>query len=108
MWCKEAYLRIERFVANIYSLDLKMANVMPFLSIAVIFVISFIATSNADLVRVPIHRMQSPRAKLKSVGTNVATVHRKFGLTGYHPEPLSNYMDTQYFGVISIGTPPQV
>ena len=85
-----------------------MANMMPFLSIAVIFVISFIASSNADLVRVPIHRMQSPRAKLKSVGTNVATVHRKFGLTGYHPEPLSNYMDTQYFGVISIGTPPQV
>ena len=85
-----------------------MANSMSFLGITILLVISIIATSDADLVRVPIHRMQSPRAKLKSVGTNVATIHRKFGLTGYHPEPLSNYMDTQYFGVISIGTPPQV
>ena len=85
-----------------------MANIMPFLGIALILVLLNIADSNADLIRVPIHRMQSPRAKLKSVGTNVATIHRKFGLTGYHPEPLSNYMDTQYFGVISIGTPPQV
>ena len=85
-----------------------MAKIVPFLVIAVILVISNIATSNADLVRIPIHRMQSARNKLKSVGTNVGTVHRKFGLTGYHPEPLSNYMDTQYFGVISIGTPPQV
>ena len=52
--------------------------------------------------------MRSARNKLKSVGTNVAVIHRKWGVSGYHPEPLSNYMDTQYYGVISIGTPPQV
>ena len=88
-----------------------MANFLPFLAIVSLLLLINYATGNANnagLVRIPLRPMKSARDKLKSVGTNVAVIHRKYGLTGYHPEPLSNYMDTQYYGVITIGTPPQV
>jgi cathepsin D len=63
------------------------------------------------LVRVPLHRVQSVRRHLQEVGTPV-----KFALPRHHlkhvglqpiPEPLSNYLDAQYYGNIAIGTPPQ-
>jgi len=68
---------------------------------------------NNGLVRVPLHRMQSVRRHLQEVGTPV-----KFALPHHHlkhykynlqpiPEPLSNYLDAQYYGDISIGTPGQ-
>ena len=88
-----------------------MANFLPFLAIVSLLLLITYATGNANnagFVRIPLRPMKSARDKLKSVGTNVAVIHRKYGLTGYHPEPLSNYMDTQYYGVITIGTPPQV
>ena len=89
-----------------------MANFLPFVGIISLLLLITYATCNTNnnggLVRIPLRPMKSARDKLKSVGTNVATIHRKFGLNGYHPEPLSNYMDTQYYGVITIGTPPQV
>jgi len=61
-----------------------------------------------ELVRVPLTKVQSVRHALKEVGTDIELVHHRWtGLGGPMPEPLSNYMDAQYYGPIQIGTPPQ-
>ena len=85
-----------------------MTRFVHLASIIALILVTYVKCNDASFVRIPLHPMKSARNKLKEVGTNVAVIHRKWGVTGYHPEPLSNYMDTQYYGVISLGTPPQV
>ncbi|XP_018022329.1 lysosomal aspartic protease [Hyalella azteca] len=64
------------------------------------------ASHAEELTRVPLIRSTSPRRHLQSVGTAVSITRRRWG-SDPMPEPLSNYMDAQYYGPISIGTPPQ-
>ncbi|GAB1863384.1 Lysosomal aspartic protease [Camponotus japonicus] len=64
----------------------------------------FVLIDAHRLQRIPLHKMDSIRNSLKEVDTDLQPVH----LTGsIIPEPLSNYLDAQYYGEISIGTPPQ-
>lgn len=64
-----------------------------------------IALSNG-FIRVPVFKDKSARIALKEVGTEVQQLHIRYG-GGPTPEPLSNYLDAQYYGVISLGNPPQ-
>lgn len=71
-----------------------------------VWIALFAAITSADLLRVPVYKMQSSKRKFQEVGTEVKQLRMRYG-NGTTPEPLSNYMDAQYYGYITIGTPPQ-
>ncbi|XP_013421885.1 lysosomal aspartic protease isoform X2 [Lingula anatina] len=70
-----------------------------------ICVILALMVSGEALVRVPLHKFQSARRTLQSVGTSIDMLKARYIVGG--PEPLSNYLDAQYYGPITIGTPGQ-
>ncbi|KAK3103187.1 hypothetical protein FSP39_017152 [Pinctada imbricata] len=59
---------------------------------------------------IKLHKIKSVRRTLQEVGTSIESLQQKYsgyGVNGPAPEPLSNYLDAQYYGVIGIGTPAQ-
>ncbi|PAA67717.1 hypothetical protein BOX15_Mlig006455g2 [Macrostomum lignano] len=63
-----------------------------------------------DFIRVKLHRIDTVRQQLINAGLTRETVLKsRWGLesNGPSPEPLTNYMDAQYYGAIGIGTPKQ-
>lgn len=61
-----------------------------------------IAGSNC-LSSIKLTKFETVNRQLQSAGSQI--FRNKYGVTG--PEPLSNYMDAQYYGPISIGNPAQ-
>nr|XP_033337741.1 lysosomal aspartic protease [Megalopta genalis] len=64
------------------------------------------ALTNAEFIRIPLHKMDTVRSQLKEYNTELAQVRLGYSSVAV-PEPLSNYLDAQYYGLISIGTPKQ-
>jgi len=70
-----------------------------------LLLITWLTLSDAQLARIPLYKMKTVRHTLQEVGTEVQHLRMRYG--GPTPEPLSNYLDAQYYGPISIGNPPQ-
>jgi len=66
-----------------------------------------LVSAAAALHRISLHRFKSARRTLQEVGSAVDQLRDKYAGHGPVPEPLTNYMDAQYYGDIGIGTPPQ-
>ncbi|XP_029672108.1 lysosomal aspartic protease-like [Formica exsecta] len=59
---------------------------------------------DGQIQRITLHKTDSVRKTLKKVGIDVQKVLAENHTSS---EGLSNYLDAQYYGNISIGTPPQ-
>ncbi|XP_046455639.1 lysosomal aspartic protease-like [Daphnia pulex] len=75
-------------------------------------ILLFIALSMGEAVklqRVTLEKVPSVRKTLESVGTSIKVIQKKWAASeaGPTPEELKNYMDAQYYGQITLGTPPQ-
>jgi len=83
-----------------------------------LFLALWVAVAQASLLHVPVKKMPSIRRTLQESGTPVKVAlppnHLKHlkpwylaKNNGAVPEPLSNYLDAQYYGEIGIGSPAQ-
>jgi len=79
------------------------------------FLAAVVAVCHAGHV-VKLKKMKTIRAEMRERGVDVSQLTNSpkatypgkyFATKGQEPEPLTNYLDAQYFGVIEIGTPPQ-
>ncbi|XP_032394653.1 napsin-A [Etheostoma spectabile] len=77
---------------------------------------ALLITQSAAVFRVPLHKTRSVRRLMSDNGMSLEELQalaRSTGAPDSSPSPkapverLTNFMDAQYYGVISIGTPPQ-
>ncbi|XP_044756703.1 lysosomal aspartic protease [Coccinella septempunctata] len=71
-----------------------------------ILICLFIGVALCDIVKIPLKKVESPRKSLKQISIGRNQLANKYADPS-SPLILANYMDAQYYGEISIGTPPQ-
>lgn len=65
-----------------------------------------VAVNCSHFVKVPLYKGKTARRHFEEVGTELEKVQFRYG-GGVGSEPLTNYLDAQYYGPITLGTPPQ-
>jgi cathepsin D len=78
---------------------------MKFLTLFIIASIALIAMTNS-LPSIKLTKMKSIKDRLR-LSDGTTWFNKKYNVKAPVPEPLSNYMDAQYYGPITIGTPGQ-
>ncbi|XP_036129290.1 chymosin-like [Molossus molossus] len=80
----------------------------------VVFLAVLALSQGSGITRIPLHKGKSIRKALRERGllddflrTHQYAVSSKYKAGKVASEPLFNYLDCQYFGKITIGTPPQ-
>ncbi|XP_012937308.1 cathepsin D [Aplysia californica] len=80
---------------------------MKSLQVLLVVAAACLAICAAELKRIQLHRMESMRTTIERMNarSRIRLLGRKYFVP--HFEPIKNYMDSQYYGVIDVGTPPQ-